>query len=97
MKTETFDNAADFLAAVNGKKRTKRGRTTRPDLPSAGRSAPTGLTTLIAPQSGKPAWSVWFDVVKGHRLYVIGRVDLDTGWCASEAAACAAAKLLIHT
>ena len=34
MTTETFDNAADFMAALHGKKR-KRAKDARPDLPRA--------------------------------------------------------------
>lgn len=98
MKTETFDNLADFLSAVQGKKRTTRGRSTRPDLPAAGRSASTGLTALIAPKagSGQAAWSTEYRVGAGYRLYVINAPALDTGWCASEKAACDAAKELKH-
>lgn len=35
MKTETFDSPAAFLEALHGKPRQKRGRATRPDIPSA--------------------------------------------------------------
>jgi hypothetical protein len=95
MKTEDFGtDTAAFLEALHGKKRQKRGRTTRPDIPSAPRVSPTGLIPLIAPTRGsnKPAWSYTFDVVKGHRLYVINAHAFDTGYCVSEAAACAAAR-----
>jgi hypothetical protein len=75
--------------------RKPRGRTTRPDIPSAPRQAATGLTTLIAPSraSGRAAWSY---AVAGdrHRLYVIGEPAMDTGWQASEVAAVNAAKEL---
>ncbi len=33
MQTEIFDNAADFMAAVQGKKPRKPARDARPDLP----------------------------------------------------------------
>jgi hypothetical protein len=93
MKTETFDSAADFLAALKPT-RAKRGRATRPDIPSAPRVSSTGLIPLIAPTRGsnKPAWSYEYDVVKGHRLYVINDTSKDTGYHPSEAAACAAAR-----
>jgi hypothetical protein len=93
MKTETYDNPADFLTALNGKPRQKRGRNTHPDIPSAPRASATGLTSLIAPErgSGNPAWSLAFVVGRGYRLYVLGG-DQDTGWRDSEAIACAAAR-----
>lgn len=84
MKTETYDDAAAFLAALHGKPRATRGRATRPDLPAAGRSAPTGLSGLIL-----RAWNIEMRVGFGYRLY---RGPLDTGWHADEACACAAAK-----
>jgi hypothetical protein len=85
MKTETFDSAEAFMDALHGKKRQKRGRNTRPDLPAAGRSPATGLTTLLV-----AAWSIEYRVGVGYRLYRINGVSTD--WCASELAACAAAK-----
>jgi hypothetical protein len=92
VKTETYDNAEAFLQALHGKSRQKRGRNTRPDLPSAGRSSPTGLTTLIA---GKVrTWSTAFVVGRGYRLYVVNEPAYDTGFHSSEKAACDAAKLL---
>jgi hypothetical protein len=97
MKTESFGTDREaFLEALHGKKRQKRGRTTRPDIPSAPRVSSTGLTSLIAPsrESHKPAWSYAFDVVKGHRLYVQGVAHLDTGWHDTELACCKAAKEL---
>lgn len=85
MKTETFDSPEAFLDALHGKKsRTKRGRATRPDLPSAGRSAPTGLTPLLV-----AGWNIEYRVGAGYRLY---RGDVDTGWHATELAVCKAAK-----
>lgn len=92
MRTETFDNPADFLIALNGKKRTKRGRNTRPDLPSAGRAEATGLTSLIAGKAR--TWSVAFDVARGYRLYVIGQPAYDTGFLPSELEVCRAAKAM---
>ena len=87
MSTETFDNAADFLAALHGKKpRAKRGRNTRPDLPAAGRAASTGLSTFI-----KAGWNWTYVVGSGYKLE---RGPLSTGWHASELAACNAAKEL---
>lgn len=78
MKTETFDNAADFLAAM------KRKKPTRPGIPSAGRAPSTGLSTLIL-----AGWNTEYRAGAGYRLY---RGALDTGWQIDEAAACTAAK-----
>lgn len=91
------EHDAARLGLSDAKPRTKRGRTTRPDLPSAGRAASTGLTGLIAPnkESGKPAWSITFNVRLGYRLYVIGQPTMDTGFVSSERAACDAAKALL--
>ena len=84
MQTETFDTAADFLAALKGKPRGKRGRATRPDIPRAGRAERTGLTVLLT-----AGWSIEFRIGRGYRL---SRGVVATPWAASEAAACAAAK-----
>jgi hypothetical protein len=92
MKTEVYDTPEAFLAALAGKPRTKRGRSTRPDLPAAGRAAATGLTTLIAGKAR--AWSVAFEVGRGFRLYVINDPTRDTGWQVDELAACQKAKEL---
>ena len=92
MKTEVYDTPEAFLAALAGKPRTKRGRGTRPDLPAAGRTASTGLTSLIAGKAR--AWSVAFEPARGYRLYVINSPAHDTGWCGSELAACQKAKEL---
>lgn len=81
------------LGVGGAKGRTKHGRSTRPDLPSAGRSAPTGLTSLIAGKGR--VWSVEYRVDKGFRLYVINEPTYDTGFCPTESAACAAAKSLL--
>ena len=91
------EHDAARLGIGGAKQRQKRGRTTRPDLPSAGRSAPTGLTTLIAPtkESGKPAWSLEYRVGRGYRLYIIGQPAMDTGYYSEEKAACDAAKAFI--
>ena len=96
MQTEVFDTPESFLAALAGKPRSKRGRATRPDLPAAGRSPSTGLTSLIAPKpgSGHAAWSLAFEPAKGYRLYVINDTARDTGWQPSEREACDAAKVL---
>ena len=81
MQTETFDNAADFLAALRGQ---KRGRATRPDIPRAGRSPSTGLMPLLV-----AGWSITFVVGRGYRL---SRGTVATPWEASEEAVCVAAK-----
>jgi hypothetical protein len=75
--------------------RKPRGRTTRPDIPSAPKGVRTGLTTLLAPTraSGHEAWS-YAVVGDRYRLYVIGEPTMDTGWQASEVAAVNAAKEL---
>jgi hypothetical protein len=86
MRTETFDNAADFMAVLNGKPRTKRGRSTRPDLPAAGRAPSTGLTPLLV-----AGWSLEYRVGAGYRM---DRGGLTTGWHESEKAVCDAAKRL---
>lgn len=91
------EHDAARLGLAGAKPRQKRGRATRPDLPSAGRAKATGLTTLIAPdrESGKPAWSLAFVVGRGYRLYVVNEPSYDTGWCESELEACQSAKALI--
>ena len=86
MQTETFDTAADFLAALKGKPRGKRGRATRPDIPSAGRAPRTGLTTLLA-----AGWSIEYRPSVGYRL---SRGTVATPWEASEEDVCLAAKEL---
>lgn len=70
-------------------KRTTRGRNTRPDVPSAPRSASTGLTTLLV-----RGWSITFDAVRGYRLYIQNKPAMDTGWQASELDVCQKAKAL---
>lgn len=84
------EHDAARLGLANAKPRQKRGRATRPDLPAAGRSAPTGLTGLIAGKAR--TWSLEYRVGQGYRLYVIGGVSTD--WCDSEKAVCDAAKAL---
>ena len=84
MTTEVFDSPAEFLKALNGKPRQKRGRGTRPDLPAAGRAPSTGLTTLLV-----AGWNIEHRVGFGYRLY---RGAQDTGWQVDEAACCKAAK-----
>ncbi len=66
------------------KPRQKRGRATRPDIPSAGRAPRTGLSTFI-----KAGWSIEFRPNVGYRL---SRGAVATPWAASEALACLAAK-----
>jgi hypothetical protein len=58
-------------------------------LPRAASEAPTGLHGLI-----ERGWSVESPDSVRYRLYVVGVAGLDTGICASEAAACQAAKAL---
>lgn len=58
-------------------------------VPRAGRAERTGLSTLI-----RLGWSVQSPDSVQHRLYVIGRPDLDTGLCADELTACLVAKAL---
>ena len=77
MKTETYDNPAEFLAALHGKPRAKRGKATRPDLPSAPPSERTGLSTTLA-----AGWNFAWDAQMRCRLY---RGDVDTGYCEDEA------------
>lgn len=87
------EHDAARLGVGGAKARGKRGKATRPDIPSAGRAAPTGLTSLIA---GKDrTWSTEYDVSKGYRLYIINQPAYDTGYCDSLEAACSAAKALI--
>jgi hypothetical protein len=86
MTTETFDDKDAFLAALHGKPRTTRGRETRPDIPAAPRATRTGLSTFI-----KAGWAWEFRTGAGYRLE---KGALSTGWCASEKAACDAAKRL---
>lgn len=85
MQTETFDDSAAFRAALAGKQRPP-AKDARPGLPRAGRSAPTGLTTLLV-----AGWSIEFRVGAGYKLE---RGGLSTGWMSSEKAACDAAKRL---
>lgn len=63
--------------------RQKRGRATRPDLPSAAPSERTGLTPLL--QAG---WNIEWNATMRCRLYKAG---LDTGW-GDEADVCKIAK-----
>lgn len=86
------EHDAARLGLADAKPRQKRGRGTRPDIPSAGRAASTGLTTLIAGKTR--TWSTAFVVGKGYRLYVINEPAMDTGWCSSELEACNLAKVL---
>lgn len=61
-----------------------RGRATRPDIPSAPRQERTGLGPLLV-----RGWNVYSPDSVRYRLY---RGALDTGLCATEKAACDAAK-----
>ena len=84
------EHDAARLGVGGAKARAKRGRNTRPDLPSAGRAEATGLTGLIA---GKVrTWSLAFVVGKGYRLYIVNQPAYDTGFHSTERAACDAAK-----
>jgi hypothetical protein len=58
MTTETFDDKAAFLAALHGKPRTTRGRSTRPDIPSAprGEGDRLGQIARIAVYGYSPRW-----------------------------------------
>lgn len=86
MKTESFGTDREaFLEALHGKRK-KTGRTTRPDIPSAARSAPTGLGTILL-----AGWNWEFRVGAGYRAY---RGGVDTGWHPTEKEACLAAKEL---
>ena len=89
MTTETFDNAADFLAALHGKKRQKRGRATRPDLPSApaGEGDRIAQLTRIAVYGFAPRW----DVGVGFSFWNV-RTGQRTSTHATYAAACVAAE-----
>lgn len=87
------DHDAARLGIAGSKPRAKRGRGTRPDMPSAGRAPSTGLTTLIA---GKVrTWSLAFVVGRGYRLYVVNEPTMDTGFLPTELEACQAAKALV--
>jgi hypothetical protein len=83
LSVETFDTKEAFLAALKGTRK-KRGRTTRPALPAAGRAPSTGLTPLLV-----AGWNIEHRVGFGYRLY---RGKQDTGWQVDEAACCKAAK-----
>lgn len=65
--------------------RTKRGRSTRPDLPAAAPSERTGLGPLLA-----AGWNIEWDAAMRCRLYKAGK---DTGW-GEEKAICLKAKEL---
>jgi len=84
------EHDAARLGIEGAKPRTKRGRTTRPDLPAAGCSPSTGLTSLIAGKTR--AWSLAFEPARGFRMYVINDAARDTGWQADEATCCEVAK-----
>lgn len=95
MTTETFDNPADFLAALHGKKpRAKRGRNTRPDLPSApaGEGDRIAQLTRIAVYGFAPRW----DVDCGFSFWNV-RTGARTSTHATYAAACVAAESELKT
>lgn len=85
MKTETFDNPADFLAALNGGR--KRAKDARPSLPRAGSVDRVGMSGLIAGKTR--TWHYEYTVARGHRFYTQTQ---DTGYYAELSAACNAAK-----
>ena len=75
------------FAALGGQRAAKKARVVRPDIPRAGASERTGLTTLIL-----AGWSVQSPDGVRYRLYKIGEPDKDTGLMVSERAACDRAK-----
>lgn len=77
------------LQALGGSRALQRGRQARPDLPAAAAATRTGLSSLL-----KRGWSLTSPDSMRVRLYVVGRPDLDTGYCATERAACDAANAL---
>lgn len=79
MRTETFDNPADFLAALHGK-RQKRVAVAH------ARSERTGLTPLL-----KAGWCNEYNAAMEMRLYRGGQ---STAFYADEKQACQAARLL---
>lgn len=81
MNTETFDNPADFLAALKGKQRQRKTSAL-----SRERSERTGLTSLLL-----AGWCNEYNAAMGMRLY---RNGVSTQFYDDEKAACAAARLL---
>jgi hypothetical protein len=84
MTIEMSEHDAARLGIAGASPRTTRGRETRPDIPAAPRSPRTGLSTFI-----KAGWRWTFQSGAGYKLE---KGALSTGWCASEKAACDAAK-----
>lgn len=78
------EHDAARLGIAGAKGRTTRGRGTRPDIPSAGKAARTGLSTFL-----KAGWSIEFRVGAGYRL---DKGALSSGWQIDEKAACDAAR-----
>lgn len=87
MKTETFDNAADFLAAINGKKR-KAAKDARPGLPRAEQGQGDRINALmrIARFGYSPRWDAGFFSFWNPRTG--GRTSAHAGY----AEACVAAE-----
>lgn len=94
MTTETYDlttraGRAAF-AALGGARAAKKARVARPDIPRAGASERTGLTTLML-----AGWHVESTDAVCYRLYDPDR-GFDTGWQPTERAACDKAKEMQH-
>lgn len=87
------EHDAARLGIAGATPRQKRGRATRPDLPSAGRSPSTGLSTLLAGKGRAWVWCSEYRVGCGYRLYRIDG-EQDTGYWESEKAVCDAAKAI---
>lgn len=81
------EHDAARLGITGAKGRTTRGRSTRPDIPSAGKAPRTGLSTFI-----KAGWNWTYVVGRGYRLE---KGALSSGWQHSELAACDAARGLL--
>lgn len=88
MKTETFDNASDFLAAIKGKKK-KAAKNARPQLPRDASDEGDRLSQLIriAAFGYGPRW----DVGVGFSFWNT-RTGARTTAHAAYAAACIAAE-----
>lgn len=84
MPIHLSERAAARAGLVTTKK--TAAKDARPALPRAGPAERTGLSTFIA-----AGWAWEFRVGFGYRLE---KGALSSGWCASERAACDAAKAL---